>query len=372
MIKIVKNILKLMQVSKPKISIIMPVYNGESYIDFSIKSILNQTFTDFELIIINDGSTDKTKEICENFMRSDNRVRLINQTNQGAHHARNNGMTKARGLYYCFFDSDDYIDSRMLEDLYDIITDYKSDLVVCGFNINTYYTNDEYIVRKYLPYTKDNRIIENISSKDEFRRFAYLNFDRNMFYPPWNKIFSAKYINDNNIKFPITYRDDFPFVMNVIKDIENVTYVKKTYYNFIRKRADSETQKYVASLYEKREEEHEAMLNLYRYWGLIDDEKSIEMISRRYIDRIIECIVNLFNSECTFTKAEKIKEIKKYLDTESFNTSIKNAKPKKIHLKLIYFVLKTRNAYFCYYMCEFINSIKKNNIRLFEKFKANR
>ena len=173
-----------MQTNKPKISIIMPVYNGEHYIDYSVKSILNQTFTDFELIIVNDGSTDNTREICERFRESDDRIILINQVNQGAHHARNNGIKKARGEYYCFFDSDDYIDERMLEDLYDIINDYKSDLVVCGFNINTYYTDNDYIVQKYIPYTKDGKVIESISSKDEFREKAYLNFDRNMFYPP--------------------------------------------------------------------------------------------------------------------------------------------------------------------------------------------
>ena len=71
MIKIVKNILKLMQISNPKISIIMPVYNGEQYIEDSIKSILNQTLVDFELIIVNDGSTDNTKLICEQFARDD-------------------------------------------------------------------------------------------------------------------------------------------------------------------------------------------------------------------------------------------------------------------------------------------------------------
>ena len=324
-----------MQTNKPKISIIMPVYNGEHYIDYSVKSILNQTFTDFELIIVNDGSTDNTREICERFRESDDRIILINQVNQGAHHARNNGIKKARGEYYCFFDSDDYIDGRMLEDLYDIINDYKSDLVVCGFNINTYYTDNDYIVQKYIPYTKDGRVIENISSKDEFREKAYLNFDRNMFYPPWNKMYRAKYIIDNGIKFPITYRDDFPFVIDVIKDIQNITYVRKPYYNFIRKRADSETQKYVSNLYLKREEEHAIMLKLYDYWGLLDDENSFEMIARRYIDRLIECMVNLFNRECSLTKKEKKEEIKTYLATRNFKESIKSARPRKLYLKLM-------------------------------------
>ena len=105
---------------------------------------------------------------------------------------------------------------------------------------------------------------------------------------------------------------------------------------------------------------------------IIDDEESIEMISRRYIDRIIECMVNLFNSECTLTKQEKKKEITRYLQTANFNTSIEIAEPRRAYLKFMYFILKTRNVSLCYYMCKFINFVKKKNISLFARLKANR
>ena len=234
------------------------------------------------------------------------------------------------------------------------------------------FCNRKYIVQKYIPYTHEKRIIDNVSSKEDFRKSAYLNFDRNMFYPPWNKMYSAKYINDNNIKFPITYRDDFPFVMEVIKDIQNVTYVRKPYYNFIRKRSDSETQKYVSNLYEKREEEHEAMLDLYRYWDLINDKDSLEMISRRYIDRIIECLVNLFNTQCSLDKKSKLDLISQYISTDNFANCIKEARPKKLYLKLMYLVLNTKSSRLCYILAMFINFIKSHNIKLFSILKTNR
>ena len=104
-----------------------------------------------------------------------------------------------------------------------------------------------------------------------------------MFYSPWNKLYKKSYLDNNNITFPITYRDDFPFVLSVIKDIENVAFTIDCYYHFVRKRNDSETQKFVKNLYEKREEEHGYMKNLFEYWGLLNNKIALEVISRRYI-----------------------------------------------------------------------------------------
>ena len=213
---------------------------------------------------------------------------------------------------------------------------------------------------------------EIIDDENIFRKNAYKNFDKNMFYPPWNKLYNLSYIKENNLFFPITYRDDFPFVLNVIKDIAKVTFTKKQYYHFIRKRSDSETQKYFPNLYEKREEEHGEMISIYKYWGLDNDDNSKEMIARRYVDRIIECIVNLFNSECKLNKIEKKNEIFKYINSDFFNNSILIAKPQKLYLKIIYLVLNTKNITLCYIMGKTINYIKKKNVKLFSILKTNR
>ena len=361
-----------MQNKNPKISVIMPVYNVEEYLKKAIESVTNQSFSNFELFLVDDGSTDNSGEICDTYAKTDKRIKVIHQKNSGAHNARNNALKLSSGEYVCFFDSDDYIDPNMLKEMYEIAKNYNSDLVVSGFNINTYYNENDFIVLKYTPCTKNSSQIEHFSNKELFRKYAYLNFDRNMFYPPWNKLYKLSYIYQNNITFPNTYRDDFPFVLNVIKDIENVTYVTKHYYNFIRKRTESETQKYVSNLYEKREEEHEEMMKLYKYWKLDNDSNSIEMISRRYIDRIIECIVNLFNGECKLTSIEKKQKIKLYLNTDNFNKSIILAKPKNLYLRIIYLILKFKNIEICYIMSQFINFVKRKNIKFFSVLKANR
>ena len=193
-----------------------------------------------------------------------------------------------------------------------------------------------------------------------------------MFYPPWNKLYKASYLKEKNILFPVTYRDDFPFVLEVIKDIDKVIFTKKTYYNFIRKRQDSETQKYYKNLYEKRIEEHEKMLSIYTYWGLIDDKDAFEMISRRYVDRLIECMVNLFNKECDLTNDEKKETLKKYLDNKYFTKSIEFARPNKLYLKIMYIPLKLKSVTLCILMSKFINFVKSKNIKLFALLKMNR
>ena len=364
-----------------KISIIIPVYNVKDYLKKAVSSIIQSKFQDFEVFLVDDGSTDGSSELCDELLKTDKRIKVIHQKNSGAYAARNVAIKEAMGEYICFFDADDYIEEDMLFELYTIAKINDSDLVVGGFYIDTYYDNEKYIELEYLPYVSDNNIFiiddvkivyEIINDKFKFRKMAYKNFDRNMFYPPWNKLYKREYLTKNNILFPETYRDDFPFVISFIRDIEKVTYVKKPYYHFLRKRSESETQKYVKNLYEKREEEHKLMCDLYKYWDLDNDKESIEMVSRRYIDRVLECMVNLFNDKSTINKIEIKQQILDMLNNSNLYDALKHAKPKKIYLKIMYIPLKIKNVFLCMLMARFINYIKVKNIKMFSILKTNR
>lgn len=116
----------------PKISIIVPVYNCEKYISNCINSILEQSFKDFELILVDDGSSDRSFEICESFAKKDNRVRTIHQPNSGVSRARNRGLDEAKGEYIGFVDGDDCVDKEMYERLYKNLADNNADISICG------------------------------------------------------------------------------------------------------------------------------------------------------------------------------------------------------------------------------------------------
>lgn len=105
----------------PKISVIVPVYNAEKYLQCCVDSILAQTFTDFELLLIDDGSRDRSGEICDEYARKDVRVKVFHKENGGASAARNLGLDHANGYYVAFVDSDDYLSAEYLHSFYNII-----------------------------------------------------------------------------------------------------------------------------------------------------------------------------------------------------------------------------------------------------------
>ncbi|WP_154064713.1 glycosyltransferase family 2 protein, partial [Enterococcus faecalis] len=116
----------------PKISIIVPVYNVEKYLEKCVRSILAQTFTDFELILVDDGSPDSSGAMCDQFAEQDQRVKVIHKENGGLSDARNAGIEIATGEYLGFVDSDDYIADDMYELLYTNIVKEDADLSICG------------------------------------------------------------------------------------------------------------------------------------------------------------------------------------------------------------------------------------------------
>ena len=113
------------------ISVIIPIYNVEKYLAECIESVINQTFSDLEIILVNDGSTDNCREICENYKRKDSRIKLIHKINGGISSARNAGIDIANGDYYTFIDSDDYIMPDMIEQLFYISKSTDADISIC-------------------------------------------------------------------------------------------------------------------------------------------------------------------------------------------------------------------------------------------------
>src|SRR5690625_7031624 len=130
---------------RPAISIIVPVYNVNTYLEKCLKSILNQTFTDVEVIVVNDGSTDQSGLICDEYAEKDKRIKVIHQAKKGVSAARNTGINRATGDFIGFVDGDDYIDKSMYENLYQACMETGSSISICklGRKINGEIINDD-------------------------------------------------------------------------------------------------------------------------------------------------------------------------------------------------------------------------------------
>ena len=349
----------------PKVSIIAPVYGVEDYLAKSIESIQKQTFKDFELFLVDDGSKDRSGEICDEYAKNDNRIKVIHKENGGAPSARNVAIDQAEGKYMVFMDPDDWAEPFMLEDLVRTAEEDNAQMVVCGFFIDTYYSETG-------KFTQEQSVpTHHFKTQQEFREYAYNMFDASLLYAPWNKLVLSSYIKENNLYFPDTFWDDLPWNLSVVRDIERVTVIDSKYYHFIRQREESEGAKYRPNLYEKREEEQDWMEDLYNYWN-INTPETQEMLSRRYIERIIGCIENLTNSNCNLKPVQKKKQIFKIINSKRVRNALKTTEPNSQYMRVMLIPIKMRLVLLTYLEGKTISWMKTHNVRIFATLKANR
>jgi len=202
-----------------KVSIIVPAYNSEKYIERAIKSLIEQTYKDLEIIIVNDGSSDNTGLIVEKLASYDSRIKLINQRNMGVSIARNTGLEFATGDFIGFIDSDDYAHKQMYEILIDNASKYEASIVECGFFS---VKNDGEITGNY---NFSPTIIDN--PEESIKNFLLSKNSRAF---PWNKLFRKEALK--GIKFKkYNYSEDYLFNLHVLNNsIRKVTIPNKLYY----------------------------------------------------------------------------------------------------------------------------------------------
>ena len=350
---------------KTTVSVIMPVYGVEDYVGGAIESIQAQTLTDWELFCVDDGSKDRSGEVCDAYAAEDARIRVIHKENGGAPSARNVAIDQAEGKYLYFCDADDWAEPTMLEDMVNIAETNGSQLVVAGFYIDTYYSDTEKVTQSQ---EVPSRVFE---TQRQFREHAHELFDQNLLYTPWNKLFLASYIKDNLLYFPQTFWDDFPFNLSVVRNIERVAVTDRKYYHFIRKREESETARYRDDMYEKREEEDGWMHELYEYWGVMTPEVR-EFLDRRYIERLIGCVENLTNRNCTLSNEEKLREIRYYISTPRAREAVKGADPRSLYMKVMLLPIRFRSTLLTFLESNVISYVKSGNTKLFATLKAHR
>lgn len=213
-----------------KISVIIPVYNTEKYIDKCLKSVLNQTLKDIEIIVINDGSTDKSGEILKKYKVHDNIV-IIDKANEGQGIARNEAIRIARGDYLAFVDSDDYIEKDMLEKMYLKAIKDSLDIVICNYKY--VYDNSNEILSSNI-ILDDNEII---NSKECLKRFFTKNTIEGF---SCNKLLKKTIFIENNIKYPKIKYEDIPTMANIIICSERIGFINNKFYNYLL-RKDSTT-----------------------------------------------------------------------------------------------------------------------------------
>jgi len=214
-----------------KVSVIMPIYNQEKYLEKSLTSLKNQTLKDIEFICVNDGSNDNSLKILEDFAREDKRFKIINQQNQGCGAAKNNGIKAAQGEYIAFLDPDDWFESNALESLYKKAKNQDCDMLVFNFN-RVKDSGDllgQYNLKKRLQRFYDIKEEETFTWRDVKPRVL-----GGLHPAAWNKLYKHDLLKDNEIEFTkCNLAEDNAFVFGASLTAENIGYSDGYYYNYV-------------------------------------------------------------------------------------------------------------------------------------------
>lgn len=251
-----------MATDNPKISVIVPVYNVEKYLPRCIDSILAQTFTDFELLLIDDGSKDHSGEICDQYAKKDNRIRVFHKENEGISATREYGLNKTQGNYIQFVDSDDWIEKEMLQLMHDKANTTDADLVNCDFFQE--YTSDS----QYISTTKRN--------KNEFICSVIGNYWGVL----WKLLIRRSLFNQHDIHFPIGINggEDYYVVVSLLLVAPKIEQLPMALYHY---RRNNENSFISTPTYEK-------LMYQVRATNLVEDKLKEYGKKSQYTDEIIK------------------------------------------------------------------------------------
>ncbi|MPQ43060.1 glycosyltransferase family 2 protein [Clostridium tarantellae] len=331
------------------VSIILPVYNVEKYIERCMESLINQSMKDIEIIVINDGSVDKSLDILNKYLEKDNRIKIINNSNKGVSYCRNIGIEVCNGNYIMFVDSDDWLDLDMVNLMFQKCEKENADLIMCTY------------VREFKNHSKERifelpelTIYEGEDINNKLNRKLIGPVGKEVSNPStldslgtvWGKLYKASFIKKNKFKFIdlsiIGSAEDVLFNIYILNKLNKIVIWNKPLYHYWKDNPKSLTTKYKVNLIEKWK-----ILFEYIEYFIIENNLN-EEFTEALRNRICTSALGLGLNECSkYNKSSwKIKKnnIKKFLDEEIMINAYKDFSLKHFSFcwKFFYFLNKYR------------------------------
>lgn len=299
------------------ISIIVPIYNSERYLSLCVNSLLSQTYKDIEVILVDDGSTDASSDICDSF--KDERIKVIHKENGGISSARNVGLEIAKGEWVTFCDNDDVVDAHWLERMYKQVERYADVLPICA------YVRDKSMLGVEIDI--DGIIPERLYHISDY----WLFYKRQLGGMVWNALFRKDIIDSYNIRFPERknigdINEDLVFDMSYIPHIKNIVYTGYADYLWKINETNHSSETTERWYFEKYEEKY----RLLRDWMNNRNSSDIEDLATFYLYFFINAI-------CT---AEKYSQIRKYVYNDAVQECVRLADCTKENPEIIKFIKK--------------------------------
>lgn len=330
-----------METIKPLVSVIVPAFNCGSLVCDTVKSIQAQRLTDFELIIINDGSTDNTLEVLQKLAAEDSRINVITVANGGPAKARNVGIENAVGEYLCFFDSDDLVDSEMLFEMYELAEANTLDAVCCGYNM-------ENVSDSTVHYTRFGYDSFVAATQGDFRNRLMDLIKAHLMYVVWNKLYRTAFIRDNSLHFDdFLSGEDRLFNIKTYAEIKRFGCIDKPFYRYFLRGQQTLANRYVENRFDSSLLCHRALIESYEQMGLYK-EKNRAYIDFAFIKTVMSCFTQLNSKGCKKSLSEKKEYIAEVLKNEYVKSALFADDDEFSYSKIINKILKSNNKMLIY------------------------
>lgn len=290
--------------SEALVSVIIPAYNAEAYIENCVNGIIGESFKDFELIIIDDGSKDKTAEILDRLAAADSRIRVVHKPNGGVSEARNTGIELSKGKYISFVDADDRVTENHLQVLVDTMRDTGADIVAAS-----------YIMEKSLGRTHDFIYADKCFDEEQIET-GLLEIFREMDNAPWGKLFRGDIIREHNVRFPknVPYAEDSYFGVEYFKYIKKAVLSSEVVYYYNWTNPASAMRKYfpdlcvyLANVLSKKREFYELKNRL----DIFEEKKNAD-IEHRFSICLEHCISHVHDNKALLESIERAADVLGY------------------------------------------------------------
>lgn len=333
------------------ISVIIPTYNSGEKIRRCLDSLCNQSISNYEVIIIDDGSNDNTESIIKEYYIKYKFIRYYNKKNEGVSLARNYGLELSKGKYIIFVDSDDFCENNMLELAYYNISMKKVDWVIYGYFIDKNNKNIKEVKSKNCILAKNNT---EIAKSIKF-------MENNMLIAsPWTSIYKKEIIDKFNIKFnkSLNFGEDVLFNLEYLKHIDSLYILNVSLYHYIQYNQGTLTSRYIPNRLEKINYNINKRKEVYKHYNMNTEADYIHF-SNMFIKSLYGAIINLFYSECDLSFKTKIKSIKTIITNKEFENYINKSNINTKNIIIFKFLYKIKNAKFFYATFWIINKFLK-------------
>lgn len=353
----------------PFFSIVMPAYNAGQYIRKAIESIQRQTQKDWELILIDDGSTDNSGKIAEEFKAADDRIVVLHHTaNKGSSAARNTGEKAARGRYLWFMDSDDYVEDTLLQDVYESVLKNPAKIIVFGLHEH-YCRKGKDAGYQHTVYPEEHYF----KTAEELRPYMIRLEQETLYGYAWNKIYELEYLRELRLYFEENKSiENITFNVKFCMDIDSMNTLNIAPYHHLKYLDGRRNERFVPDYYKLHKERIEMIFDQYEYWGICTPEiRSI--LGSLYARYILSTLQRNCDKRSGMTHALRYKWCRGLFAQGLFNELIPGARAKDSKtLSLMLLFLRWKKTMLCLVMGRTVNIVKNRLPVLYSKIKSGR